>query len=86
MYYTYILECRDKTLYTGITTDLNRRISQHNQRKGAKYFKRPGKIPAKLVYYETFSNRSEASKREYQIKRLKREEKLELIIDKKNNT
>jgi len=78
MYYVYILECRDTTLYTGITTDLVRRVFEHNEsEKGAKYTKL--RRPVKLVYSEECLDRSSASKREYTIKKLSREKKLELI-------
>lgn len=83
MYYLYILKCADKTLYTGITTDLARRIAEHNDTKlGAKYtFARR---PVKLVYLKKFKNRSLASQEEARIKKLKKIEKLELIrINKK---
>lgn len=77
-YYVYILECNDKTLYTGITTDVERRIDEHNNSdKGAKYTKL--RRPVKLIYVEKQTDRSSASKREYAIKKLKREEKLRLI-------
>jgi putative endonuclease len=78
MYYLYILRCADRTLYTGITTDLKRRISEHNYGSlGARYtFSRR---PVKIVYSEEFKNRSVASKREHKIKKLKKFEKEELI-------
>ena len=77
-YYVYILECSDKTLYTGIATDLQRRLDEHNNSdKGAKYTKI--RRPLKLVYSEKSESRSSASKREYEIKKLSREKKLELI-------
>ncbi|MEN8303247.1 MAG: GIY-YIG nuclease family protein [Campylobacterota bacterium] len=77
-YYVYILECSDKTLYTGIATDVERRLDEHNNSdKGAKYTKI--RRPLKLVYSEKSENRSSASKREYEIKKLSREKKLELI-------
>lgn len=72
----YILECADGTLYTGITTDLERRISEHENGTGAKYTK--GRGPFKLFYSESHKNRSEASKRELYIKALDRESKLSL--------
>ncbi|MFA6385965.1 MAG: GIY-YIG nuclease family protein [Candidatus Paceibacterota bacterium] len=82
MYYLYIIKCADKTLYTGITTDLKRRIAEHNSTKlGAKYTS--SRRPIKLVYSKKFKNRSIASKEEARIKKLKRIKKLELI--KKNN-
>ena len=77
-YYVYILECSDKTLYTGIATDVERRLDEHNNSdKGAKYTR--VRRPLKLVYSEESENRSSASKREYEIKQLSREKKLELI-------
>ena len=77
-YFIYILKCCDETLYTGITTDLKRRVDEHNNSdKGAKYTKL--RRPVELVYTEESQNRSTASKREYAIKKLTRKEKLELI-------
>ena len=77
-YYVYILTCKDGTLYTGITTDLEKRLEEHNHsEKGAKYT-RPRR-PVVLSYSESAPNRSEASKREYAIKKLSRTQKLELI-------
>ena len=77
MNYTYIVRCSDDTLYTGWTTDLNRRIRMHNEKKGAKYTK--NRVPVSLVYYETFETKQEAQKREYAIKQLSRNQKLKLI-------
>jgi len=78
MYYLYILKCADKTLYTGITVDLKRRIKEHNTSKlGAKYTST--RRPVELIYSKKFRNRSLASKKENQIKNLSRKEKLELI-------
>lgn len=77
-YYIYILRCCDDTLYTGITTDIKRRVDEHNDSdKGAKYTKL--RRPVKLVYSEESLNRSTASKREYEIKKMSRLKKLELI-------
>lgn len=77
-YYVYILKCSDTTLYTGITTDITRRVQEHNSsEKGAKYTKL--RRPVELVYSEEAEDRSSASKREYAIKKLTRSEKLELI-------
>jgi len=77
-YFVYILECSDGSLYTGITTDVNKRLDEHNNStKGAKYTK--ARRPIKLLYEELSSNRSEASKREYQIKKFTRIQKLRLI-------
>ena len=75
--YTYILKCIDETLYCGWTNDLEKRLKAHNSGKGAKYTR--SRLPVALVYYETFETAKEAQKREYQIKRLSRKEKLELI-------
>jgi len=78
-YYLYILKCADNTLYTGITTDLTRRVEEHNHSpKGAKYTR--VRRPVELVYSEAHENRSTASKREYLIKKkMTRKEKLALI-------
>ena len=77
-YYVYILTCKDNTLYTGITKDLQKRLDEHNSSdKGAKYTK--ARRPVVLSYSEEASDRSEASKREYAIKKLSRKEKLEII-------
>jgi len=82
MYRLYILQCADKTLYTGITVDLERRIKEHNDSKlGAKYTR--ARRPVKLVYSKKFRNRSSASKAESRIKSLSRKKKLELIKNKK---
>ena len=81
MYYLYILLCADKTLYTGITTDLKRRVVEHNSSKlGAKYTS--SRRPVKIVYFKKFKNRSNASKEEARIKKFKRVKKLELIKNK----
>ena len=76
-WYLYVVKCRDESLYTGITTDIPRRIKEHNSKKGAFYTM--NKTPVKLVYQETMPNQSEARKREASIKRLTRKEKIELI-------
>ncbi len=78
MYFLYILECADETLYTGITVDLERRVREHNTSKlGAKYTR--SRRPVRLVYFKKFKNRSLASKAEYKLKKLSREEKFELF-------
>jgi len=77
-YFLYIVQCADKTLYTGITTDIERRIEEHNfSPKGAKYTK--SRRPVKLVYSEEYPERSSASKREFYIKKMSRKEKVLLI-------
>ena len=77
MNYTYILKCKDDSLYTGWTNDLKKRITSHNAGKGAKYTK--ARRPVELVYYEEFQTREEAMKREYAIKQYTRKEKEKLI-------
>ncbi len=78
-YYVYILRCADGSLYTGITTDVARRLREHNGElpRGAKATR--AKRPVELVYTETFSSRSSASRREYAIKKLTRARKDALI-------
>lgn len=75
--YVYILQCADGTLYTGWTTDLESRVAAHNKGTGAKYTK--PRIPVTLVYSEVFGSKSEALKRELEIKKLTRVQKLKLI-------
>jgi len=77
MYYVYIIECLDKTLYTGITTDLARRFKEHNTGKGGAYTR--SKKVIKILYTEKFPSRSMALKREAEIKRWPRQKKLALI-------
>jgi len=72
----YILLCRDGSLYTGSTNDLENRIKTHSLGKGAKYTR--SRLPFKLFYFENLINQSEALKREAQIKKLSRKEKLKL--------
>lgn len=77
-WFIYILECSDKTFYTGITTDIYRRLDEHNgTKKGAKYT--TARRPVRMVYFEPSKNRSSASKREKEIKNLTRQEKMVLI-------
>lgn len=78
MNYVYILCCNDNSLYTGWTPDLKQRLQAHRSGKGAKYTR--GRSPLKLVYFETYENKSDALKREVEIKRYKRSEKLALIL------
>ena len=73
----YLLRCADNTLYCGITNDLDKRIAAHNAGEGAKYTR--SRIPVELVFSEPCENRSAASKREVQIKKLKRIAKLLLV-------
>jgi len=73
-YFVYILECSDGTLYTGLTADLNRRVREHNARQGAKYTR--SRAPVSLVYKEMVRSKSDALRREIQIKKLRRSSKL----------
>ena len=77
-WYIYILQCVDGTLYTGITTDLERRVHEHNHtKKGAKYTSK--RRPVKLVWHVHVQNRRIAMKEELRIKKLSRKQKLDLI-------
>ncbi len=75
----YILRCRDDTLYTGITNDLENRLQAHNEKRGARYTR--ARVPVTLVYQEEASSRSLACRREAAIKKLTRRKKLELIAN-----
>ena len=77
MWYLYILRCKDGSLYTGITTDVEKRLEAHRSGKGAKYTR--GRGPLELVYREECGDHSDALRRELEIKALTREEKLTLI-------
>ena len=77
MNYTYIVKCSDGTFYTGWTNNLEKRIRDHNDGKGAKYTK--SRRPVELVYYETFSQQEDAMRREYAIKQLNRAGKRKLV-------
>lgn len=76
--YTYILECRDGTLYTGWTTCIERRLREHNNGTGARFTR--SRRPVRLRYLEIMETKSEAMKREAAIKKLSRTQKLQLII------
>ncbi|AUX09355.1 putative endonuclease [Halalkaliarchaeum desulfuricum] len=77
MPYVYVLECADGTLYTGYTTDIERRVAEHNAGEGAKYTR--GRTPVELVHLEEYDSRSAAMSREHEIKSLSRAEKRQLI-------
>jgi len=81
VWFVYILKCADGSLYAGITTNLVRRLEEHNRDNGmgARYTR--VRRPVKLVYHETCASRSEAARREIAIKRLRRSEKQALILD-----
>ena len=83
MNYTYILKCKDETLYTGWTNDIEKRLEAHNAGKGAKYTKT--RRPVVLKYHEIFSTKQEAMKREWALKQLSRKEKLQLIAASENH-
>ena len=78
----YIVRCADGTLYTGIAPDVPKRLQKHNEGKGAKYTR--GRTPVTLVYTEALGTRAAASRREWEIKALTREEKLRLIHSEQN--
>ena len=82
MNYTYIVRCSDGTLYTGWTTDVERRVRTHNSGKGAKYTR--GRLPVKAVYIEFTPDKSSALKREAAIKKLTVRQKLTLISSQQN--
>ena len=77
-HYTYIVACADGTYYTGYTTDLEKRVKAHNDKKGAKYTKT--RTPVKLVYHEEYDTKEEAMSREWAIKQLSRPQKEKLIF------
>ena len=78
-HYIYIVRCKDGSLYTGYAKDIKQRIAKHNSGQGAKYTKI--RRPVELVYQEMFNTKSEALKREYEIKTFTREKKLQLISE-----
>ena len=78
MPYTYMVRCRDNSLYTGWAADVEQRVKTHNSGKGAKYTR--SRLPVTLVYYETYPTKQEAMRREWEIKQLTREEKKKLIV------
>ena len=77
VHYVYILECADGTYYTGYTTDVERRVAEHDAGEGAKYTR--GRMPVELVHVEEFETRSAAMSREYEIKSLSRGRKERLV-------
>lgn len=83
MFYCYMLRCADHSLYTGYTNDLEKREKVHNSGKGAKYTR--SRLPCTMVYAEAFDSKSDAMKREYEIKhRLTTKDKEALIISDRN--
>lgn len=83
MNFVYILRCKDDSLYTGWTNNLENRVKMHNLGLGAKYTR--GRGPCTLVYFETFDTKVEAQKREYAIKHMSREQKEKLIATRNCN-
>ena len=77
MWFVYMLRCKDNSIYTGITNNLDNRIETHMSGNGSKYLR--GRLPVELIYKENFSSRSSASKREIVLKKLNKKEK-ELLI------
>ena len=77
MFYVYMVRCADGTFYTGYTTNVNRRVDMHNKGKGARYTR--SRLPVELLYQETFPTKTEALRREYEVKQLTREQKERLI-------
>lgn len=82
--YVYVLRCSDGTLYTGWTTDPARRLQTHNSGKGAKYTRT--RLPVEIVYCECFEKKSDALRREAQIKRLTKNDKEKLIMNGRDNS
>ncbi|MDK9866917.1 MULTISPECIES: GIY-YIG nuclease family protein [Staphylococcus] len=78
-HYIYIVKCKDGSLYTGYAKDIEKRVEKHNKGQGAKYTKI--RRPVELVYQEIFDTKSEALKREYEIKTYSRQQKLVLISE-----
>jgi putative endonuclease len=76
-HHVYVLRCADDTLYTGYTTDVERRVAEHDAGEGAKYTR--GRTPVELVHVETYETQSAAMSREYEIKQLSRSRKERLI-------
>lgn len=77
MFFVYILRCGDNSLYTGWTTDIERRLRQHNKGTASKYTR--SRLPATLVYYEELSSKIEAQKREFEIKQFSKSKKERLL-------
>ncbi|MFC4405223.1 GIY-YIG nuclease family protein [Haloarchaeobius iranensis] len=76
-HHVYVLRCADGTLYTGYTTDVERRVAEHDAGEGAKYTR--GRTPVELVHVESYDDRGTAMSREYEIKQLSRREKERLV-------
>ena len=81
MWYVYILKCNDNSLYTGVTSDLSRRVNEHNNKKGGSYTRI--RRPVKLIYQESYPTKLQALKREIQIKGWTKQKKLALLLNRK---
>jgi len=77
MYYVYMLKCRDNSLYTGYTNNIEKRLKKHNEGVASKYTR--SRLPVEVVYHEEYENRGKAMSREANIKKMDRESKLKLI-------
>lgn len=77
-HYFYVLSCKDGSLYAGYTTDVERRVHQHNEGKGAKYTR--GRGPVKLVHFQSFETKGEALRAEYQFKQWPKKKKEEFLL------
>ena len=78
-HFVYVIECADGSLYTGYTTDVERRVAEHDTGDGAKYTR--GRTPVELVHVESYTSRSAAMRREHEVKQLTRYEKERLVSD-----
>lgn len=83
-FYTYVLECMDGSLYTGWTTDVERRLHTHNQGKGARYTR--ARLPVKLVSSWSFPSKREAMQFEFAFKKLSRKQKEEMLVGRDLNS
>lgn len=83
MFYTYLLRCSDSSLYCGYSNDLKKRVAAHNEKKGAKYTR--SRLPVTLVYFETFVKKEDAMRREAEMKKMSRAQKLQLCKNFQNN-
>jgi len=83
MYYCYLARCNDNSLYCGYCKDINEREETHNEGKGAKYTR--ARLPIKIVYFEGYKTRSDAMKREAEVKKWRKQKKEQLITNFKTN-
>ena len=78
IWYVYLLVCQDKSIYTGITTNLERRLKQHNSGRASKCTR--SRLPVEMVYSEKHASRTDALKKEAQVKKLSRQRKIDLYL------